>query len=190
MKTKIKRKRFQNKIKLLMLIGFLCLFISPTSDSLGASHNEDIKIKIDYLPATKLINLSIVNIGNMAITIYHSDLKSKDFSLVPSGLEVRLKNKKGKIISENVFGSEGGFISSYIFAPKLFSWPLSPSFEVRPNETIKLEISLEKLLWGYDRYIEDLSQIEYIQLRYIMALGPDVNSLATYITEWLPYNEK
>jgi hypothetical protein len=179
----------QNKTKLSILISLLILIVNPSS-LIGETVKSDIRVEITYSPETKGIRLSVSNKGVNSIKIYNPDLKIKDPINTPATLEVRMKNKKGKLLGKNVFGvAENGFMSNEIFDSRLFSLPLSP-ITMKTNEAFKLDTSFDRLIWGYrhKNYIPEIpDDIGFIQLRYGVILDPNAESIITFTTEWLTY---
>ena len=168
-------------------IIFLGIILYSTLDSFGQSKDAKIDIKIRYNQENKRIFLSVLSKESRKITLYASDLKSKDYSLSPVGLVVKLKDSKGNIISQNMKGAWEGFISSTYYFPKLYRVPYEPSFEILPNEQIDLEVDFKDLIAGHNENIKKDSEIEYIKVRYFILLDPSGKSNIIHTTDWLKY---
>ena len=184
-----KMRFFENTKKSLPFIAiiFFGFILSSVIDGFGKSKDTNIDIKIRYNQENKKINLSILNKESRNITLYASDLKTKDFSFSPIGLVVKLKNSKGEVISQDMKGAWEGFISSTFYFPRLYRVPYEPSFEILPNEQIELEVNFEDLIAGHNKDIKKSSEIDFIKLRYYILLDPRGKSNILHTSEWLKY---
>lgn len=163
----------------------LLIPLLPSSSIAGFEAKEDIKIGIQYISETGKIVFSVSNTGEKPVEIFNPDLQSKDWTLSPMGLCVKLKGKENKILSHLRAGSNGCITSKYLES-SLAKFP-GEGIIIEGHQTVEAEIELQQLVGGRVSLSPETSEVKYIQLQYSVFFVGYYESRRSFTTDWLPY---